>query len=89
MGLVAGSELWAVWTTQEGSTSHPTSFHYVPTEPEFIHEVTPDGSCTCGPQRIDVFHETPFGEETMLPHYRHQALAAEFYGMDDLEIFPD
>ncbi|MBO59925.1 MAG: hypothetical protein CL440_06945 [Acidimicrobiaceae bacterium] len=87
MGLVAGSELWAVWTTQK-EEGHPDSFHYVPTEPEFIHEVTPDGSCLCGPQRIDVFHVTPFGEE-MLPHYRHQALAPEFYGMDDLEIFPD
>ena len=37
MGLVAGSELWAVWTTQQ-EEGHPDSFHYVPTEPEFIHE---------------------------------------------------
>ena len=84
MGLIAGSETWAVWTSQTGE-GLPTSFHYAPSEPVFIHEVHPTGECPCGPQRIDVWHETPDGE-MFLPHYRHQALDAVVYE-DEFEEF--
>lgn len=90
MGLVAGNVTWAVWTTQTGpDEGHPTSFHYAPTEMGFIHEVHPTGECPCGPQRIDVWHETPAGG-LFLPHYRHQALDIVYYAdEDEIHPFPD
>ena len=81
MGLIAGSDTWAVWTTQTGPEGRPTSFHYAPTEMGCIHEVHPTGECPCGPQRIDVWHDTPDGE-LFLPHYRHQALDGDYYDDD-------
>lgn len=88
MGLIAGSDLWAVWTTQTGGEDHPTSFHYAPTESGFIHEIHPDGECPCGPQRIDVWHETPWGDR-FIAHYRHQALDGRYYDDDEVHPFPD
>ena len=54
----------------------------------FIHEVHPTGECPCGPQRIDVWHETPDGE-LFLPHYRHQALDGDYYDESETGMFGD
>lgn len=79
--LVGEGEIgWTTLQTVSPDTGLASSVHWVPVE-QFIHTLTVDATCICGPHVVYIEHpQTGIG---LVPMIRHAPLDATYYDEDD------